>query len=74
MTIADILVLIGTAAPFLLVLMKQTKIMGIQTEILKNIERHAIENKELHINKENLCKLADDGFRRGLITDVAHNV
>ena len=77
MTMTDIVTLVGTAIPFLLVLMKQTKIASSQLDLmrehsamLKHLEVLAMENRDTHKDKENLCKLAHDGFRRGIVEDI----
>lgn len=81
LTFDQMLALFGLATPFLLVMIKQTynqtstnkaqtAILMEHTALLKELLRMAADNEKTHIKRENLCAMADDSFRRGLVEDV----
>lgn len=82
LTFDQLLALFGLATPFLIIMIKQTAnqnsnqkaqtaILREHSAMLRELLSMSRDNERIHMQKEQLCALADDNFRRGMVQDVA---
>ena len=53
---------------------RQSSILERMNEKLDHLKDKADSNELIHADTSNLCRMADDSFRRGLASDVAVKV